>query len=107
MLIDITDSDHEQLSVWSLVCSEKFQFRSWADDEFSVAYNLLTGDTHLLDALGFELLHLLKSSPASTTMLCQNLAELFPDTDVVSLGALIHSSLLRLQEAGFIVETFH
>jgi PqqD family protein of HPr-rel-A system len=103
--LDIVSKKHENFSLWSLVSPEWIRFRSWADDDSSVVYNALTGDTHLVDALGFELLQLLTVAPYTHEALLLKLGELFCDDDKTMLNDYIGTTLLQLHNAGLICES--
>lgn len=80
----------------------------------SVVYNDLSGDTHLVDALGFDLLQLLSHCAYSTDAMVLKLAEIYAvnddmadavDADHTKLKAFVVATLLRLQDAGLLCET--
>ncbi len=82
----------------------------------SVVYNDLSGDTHLVDALGFDLLQLLSHCAYSTDAMVLKLAEIYAvnddmadavdavDADHTKLKAFVVATLLRLQDAGLLCE---
>ena len=105
MASEVTAINAEILSLWCLSHPDKFIFRTWEDDEFVVAYNTSSGDTHLLDGLGYEILQLLTLENSSPKMLAYALAELFLDVDSVQIQELILMALRQLCDAGFIVES--
>ncbi|CAN5867208.1 hypothetical protein BH11PSE12_BH11PSE12_06700 [soil metagenome] len=105
----------ENHSSWSLTSRGRLHFRSWDDDDISVVYNELSGDTHLVDALGVDLLQLLSHCAYSIDVMVLKLAEVYAvndeiaddvDADRTTLKAYIVATLLQLQDAGLLCETF-
>ena len=110
----------ESHSSWSLTSRGRLHFRSWGDDDISVVYNELSGDTHLVDALGVDLLQLLSHCACSIDVMVLKLAEVYAlndeiadvvdadeaDADHATLKAFIAATLLQLQDAGLLCETF-
>ena len=93
---------------WSLASHGKLCFRTWPDDDNSVVYNALSGDTHLVDDLGRDVLQLLTLSSLTFDALTLKLAELYlEDTlnDESKLEAALNATLFQLQDAGLISET--
>jgi PqqD family protein of HPr-rel-A system len=104
LVSEVIEKKIERLSLWSLSHLDQFIFHTWDDDEFVVAYNTFSGDTHLLDGLGYEILQLLALANSSTKILVSALAELFPDVEVAQIQELTETTLQQLFEVGFIVE---
>lgn len=93
--------------MWSLAFPEKLCFRSWSDEDLSVVYNTLSGDTHLVESPGLEILQLLTESPHSAESLASALSGLFQDQEPYRLVQYIGATLLRLKEVGLITDTSH
>lgn len=91
--------------MWSLVTPDKLCFRTWRDDDNSIVYNALSGNTHLIDALGLALLQLLAQTPSSTEMLLLKLADLYSEDDSATLAKWTDATLLQLQDAGLLNKT--
>ncbi|MES2152902.1 MAG: HPr-rel-A system PqqD family peptide chaperone [Pseudomonadota bacterium] len=67
---------------WQLIDGQQLQHRSWDDD--CVAYNNLSGDTHLLNSTAMFLLLALQAGPADLPELAAAVrAEFEVDPDVV------------------------
>lgn len=93
--------------MWSLAFPETLSFRSWSDEDLSVVYNTLSGDTHLVESPGLEILQLLTESPRSAESLASALSSLFQDQEPDRLVQYIDATLLRLKEVGLITDTSH
>lgn len=75
--------------------------RQWESDPLSLAYDPVTGDTHLLDALLVELLRLTEVPDGRTLAeLATDLADVFADQDAEQARLVIRSSLATLEEMG-------
>ena len=84
----------------SIKLSGRFHFRSWGEE--NVAYDLLSGETHLLEPLSAELLRRLESGPNTSDELAAALAADFdfaPEDDVPALTA---TTLAKLRELGMV-----
>ena len=95
-------------SSWSLASHGKLCFRTWLDDDISVVYNELSGDTHLVNALGLEVLQLLIVSNLTFEMLTLRLSELCLEEQLdegSQLKDALDATLFQLQDAGLICET--
>ena len=80
--------------------AHSFVTRIWSDE--AIAYNSLTGDTHLLEPLSTELLRRLDSGPKTSDELAAALAADFdfaPEDDVPTLTA---NALAKLRELGMV-----
>lgn len=93
--------------MWSLTFPEKLCFRSWRDEELSVVYNTLSGDTHLVESPGIEILQLLTESHHTAASLASALSGIFQDHEETRLVQYIGATLLRLKEVGLITDTSH
>jgi PqqD family protein of HPr-rel-A system len=80
-------------------------FRHFPDDDFVVAYDCVSGDTHLLTNLGYEICLILSRSEQTPSALKLYLAQSFGDMDEatfeetvdLALGQLEMSNLIRIQ----------
>ena len=85
---------------WSGLKRERWASRSWVDE--IVAYDLLSGHTHLLEPLSTELLRRLEAGPKTTDELAAALTADFdfaPEDDVPALTA---DALAKLRELGMV-----
>ena len=71
----------------------------------AVAYDKLTGDTHLIEASVIEILRLIEKSPASAEAIAQELAEFFSADDHDKIPELISATLLKLRDIGLVTDT--
>jgi PqqD family protein of HPr-rel-A system len=62
---------------WQLVRADSLSVREW--DDGGVVYDAFTGNTHLLDPLGLELLDLLRQRAWELSALVDELREALPD----------------------------
>ena len=105
MVSEVIEKNAESLSLWSLSHPGQFVFHTWEDDELVVAYNTFSGDTHLLEGLGYEILQLLALANSTSKMLASSLAEFFPDVELAHIQELTDTTLQQLFDVGFIVES--
>ncbi|MCX2860312.1 HPr-rel-A system PqqD family peptide chaperone [Paucibacter sp. PLA-PC-4] len=78
--------------------------RYWDGDIGGVVFNQVSGDTHFLDALAFELLELADSQTLEIEALSRLL---FEDTQALQDGeahSRVHSALRHLQALGLLQE---
>lgn len=93
------------MSVWSLVGPENFLLRAWSGEDAAVVHDIRSGDTHLIESPGPELLELLAQSPATAGALTCKLEGLFMDDDPATIAQWVDGTLLRLQSVGLISDT--
>ena len=82
---------------WKLRAGQRLRMLS--DDEETVVYNDLSGDTHLLSGIAVSLLERLRQGPADSDMLAGFLAsewELDPDIAPAELAGQLLSELAAL-----------
>ena len=88
------------MTLWSACPEGRFRFKEWDDDD-AVAYDLLGGDTHVVDTLAMELLDLLRQRPAQTVPnLVAELREVFAGAPDAEIALRIEVGLSRLQVIG-------
>lgn len=75
---------------WQLIRADALRVREW--DDAGVIYDAISGNTHLVDALGLELLDLLRQQPWSLQELLSELRDALPDD-------LEHDAAARLLSA--------
>lgn len=80
-------------------------FASWADDDLAVAFDKVTGDTHLLATSGLEILRLIENSPMSVEAITQELADFVSADDQARLPEFIAATLLQLRDIGLVSDT--
>ena len=79
--------------MWRVVPGQSLAFREW--DQEAVLYNDLSGNTHLIDGLGIDLLLALRDGPADAATLSVRLAGQV-DADAGELTAAIENMLAGL-----------
>ncbi len=93
------------MNTWSSAGRERFLVRSWSGDE-GVAYDMLSGDTHLLEPLALELLQRLEPDvPRSARALLDSLADIIVDDGPESALTAIEQSLESMRRVGLVVAT--
>lgn len=90
--------------LWSLASPAQLFIRVWEDDETAVAYDARSGDTHLIEPLGLEVLSLLRDEPNTIESINLQLASLYAPEDHVSVFDLIPTILRDMHDVGLIVE---
>lgn len=88
-------------TVWKLQRSEDLLWRDWEDS--AAVYDARSGHTHLLNALGMELLAMLMTAPRSEATLLHELTADMPDgLDADEAMFHVGSQLRQLQELGLV-----
>lgn len=96
-------ADHA-LTLWSAYPDGRFRFKVWPDDH-TVVYDITSGDTHVVDALAMEILHLLQlGSDLSTEALVTDLRDVFEHESDAEIGARVEHGLYRLRRIGLVAE---
>ena len=91
------------MNSWSCASRERFLVRSWSGEE-GVAYDMLSGDTHLLTPLAVELLQRLEPDVArSAQVLLDSLEDIIVDDGPESALAAIEQSLESMRRVGLVV----
>ena len=91
------------MTTWSCASRERFLVRSWSGEE-GVAYDMLSGDTHLLAPLALELLLRLEPDVArSAQVLLDSLDDIIVDDGRESALAAIEQSLESMRRVGLVV----
>lgn len=85
--------------------SGRFLYRGW-DDE-AVAYDTLTGDTHLIEALAAEVVVCLGYGEQTLHSLAQHLSDCFSLSAEEDILAVTESTLKRLESLGIAVAVSH
>jgi len=62
---------------WQLIRADALRVREW--DDAGVIYDAVSGNTHLIDALGLELLDLLRQRPWTLDELATELHDTLPE----------------------------
>lgn len=81
---------------WYACLEHRFRFKEWGE-EGTVVYDIASGDTHVLDPLAMELLHMLTQDPARKTESVRDELRGIYGGEVPSNVEL---SLARLEEVG-------
>lgn len=92
---------------WSPVAFDALHIHSWDGEPLGVVYNTISGDTHVLDPLGIELVSLLNEHPLTTGSILQVLNDVFSDTSNIEAEQIIVATLLKLVDLGLVVVQPH
>jgi len=80
---------------WQLIRADSLRVREW--DDAGVIYDAFNGNTHMLDALGLELLDLLRLRPWSLSELVAELRDALPeDLEADAVPQLLGAKLEQL-----------
>lgn len=80
---------------WQLIRAEALRVREW--DDAGVVYDAVSGNTHLIDALGLELVDLLRQQPWDLDELVAELRDTLPeDLDADAVPRLLSAKLEQL-----------
>lgn len=89
---------------WQLTRADALRVREW--DDAGVIYDAANGNTHLVDALGLELLDLLRQQPWSLDELQAELRDSLPDDlDADAVTQLLGAKLEQLARLGLATST--
>lgn len=80
---------------------------SWDDDDTAVVYEPRSGNTHLLDALAFELLHALQRTPRTIEQLTAEFIDLIEAGQEQAAPVLILQCLHRMQDMNLVSVSKH
>lgn len=87
---------------WFIAHPDGLLLKSWPDQDEAVAYDCLTGSTHLLDPLQTELIRQLRHAPMTADELLQKVLELFQEEDLENVPEYLETTLFRLQDHGLV-----
>ncbi len=93
------------MNTWSCAGRERFLIRSWSGEE-GVVFDMLSGDTHLLEPLALELLQRLEPNvPRSARALLDDLADVDVDVEDSLDSALmaVEQSLESMRRVGLVI----
>lgn len=80
---------------WRLIRADALRVREW--DDAGVIYDAASGNTHLVDALGLELLDLLRQRPWTLAELAAELQDALPgDLDAEAAQIRLNAKLEQL-----------
>ncbi|MGG7054240.1 HPr-rel-A system PqqD family peptide chaperone [Nitrosomonas sp. ANs5] len=85
---------------WYSVLFSSLRIENW-DEEYTV-FQLASGKTHFLNAMGLQILVLLDQAPATLDTVCIKLAESFAVTNDARFRQQIASTLQRYEALGLI-----
>ena len=91
------------MTQWSPAESGRFRFKEWLDDD-TIVYDIIGGNTHLVQPLAMELLQLIREkAPRSADELTAEIWPLFPCEPVSEIVASIDAALAQLCSLGLVV----
>ncbi len=89
------------ITLWSYRVAERLRFKQWDAEEGAVAYDVANGDTHVVEPLAMELLHVLReSSPRAAQSLVDEMLIVFEGEPATRVAEAVAASLSRLQQLG-------
>lgn len=91
--------------LWAPASPGDLIFRAWSDEGEAVLFNPVSGDTHLVDDLGIELLRLLQQEPQEVVTLAGKLSVFFQDVDSVGIADHVDATLRSFQHLGIVVSS--
>lgn len=93
------------MALWSTVSAARLTFVSWDDDDLAVAYDKVSGDTHLIESLAIIILQLIEKTPASAEAIAQELADRFSADEQDKVPEFISATLLQLRNVGLVIDS--
>ena len=95
-------------ALWSSIPAEQLKFKSWdGEDGLAVAYNTLTGDTHLIEEVTLRLLGIISHSPLSVEALGRQLTDFFIEHDEKMIQEYLFDSLMQMKDIGLVTDAAH
>jgi PqqD family protein of HPr-rel-A system len=91
--------------VWSLIAPGQLRFRSWDEEGLAVVYNTASGDTHLIESPGIEILQLLQASPHTVNGLAHAMQAMQPVSEPCDLAPYVTQTLQQLMAIGLVSDT--
>ena len=91
--------------MWSIEPQQALRIKTWDDDDASIVYNTLSGETHLIEPPGADVLGLLARAPRTSEALATELADLFADTGHARIVEFMEATLVQLQAIGLVRAT--
>lgn len=90
--------------LWSPVSEVHFQSQYWEDDGCAVVYVAANGNTHLVEPLALELLHLIQVTPSPSTAesLAVSLTEFIVAEEHDQILEYVEATLLKLLDVGLV-----
>lgn len=85
---------------WSVGHSGNLRIRNWDNEELHVVFDVTSGDTHLLDDLSLQLLHLISAQASTTSTLTDAVADHFAEGERREMEEFVDATLLHLQDSG-------
>lgn len=79
--------------------------QSWADDDLAVAFDAVSGDTHLMSLAAVQLFELTSDAPISEADICQQLMPICMEQDPIQVAEFVAATLLQLRAIKFVVDT--
>jgi len=94
---------HTPILVWEIEGKARFLLRHWADE--CAVYDNVTGDTHLLEPVGVEVLLALQQAPASADLLCKRVASRFETEPNAEFSSMLEAVLIDFERLALIRRT--
>jgi PqqD family protein of HPr-rel-A system len=101
-MLEVACLDAKIDSLWSLSLTSKLVLKAWEGEDQSVVYNERSGDTHLIQSPGSEMLQLLAERPYTSRDLAVEISELFSDEDVPKIVEFVDATLRQLESVGLV-----
>jgi len=91
-------------TTWSVNSANPVRFAAWSGEDSVVAYQPISGDTHLVSTIGAAVLELLQSAPLSAEAVFKGL---FPDEEPMenSIATIKNNFLIHFEQLGLIEKT--
>lgn len=96
-------TEHTLIILWEIEGKARFLFRHWADE--CAVYDNVTGDTHLFEPVGVEVLLALQQAPASAESLCKRVASRFEAEPNAEFSSMLESVLIDFERLALIRRT--
>ena len=73
------------------------------DDDFGLAYDTVTGNTHLVEVFAINLFEVLGATTVSAAAIADRLTDHFSPEDRDEIPAFVSSILLQLRDIGLVI----
>lgn len=88
--------------MWTVTAYDQLKFQCWDDESYGVVYHRQSGDVHLIDRIGFQILTLIGNGTGAFPFIQQSILFDYLDGSEDEITDCIVSSLTQLENAGLL-----
>lgn len=99
----MTIPEHHEV-LWQRDARSIVTVQSWEDDDLAVAFEAVSGDTHLMSFAAVRLFELMSDMPISEAEICQQLLPVCTEQDPIQVAEFVVVTLLQLRAIKFVAD---